>query len=204
MPTIFSFSSTLKFGQISAPEYATIFKNQVKKAYDKRMDEINNYLNIHEDLVNMKTLVSDTNAKIGLNRILAELTNIQTKISFYQTILNTTAATVAASETYYERNRGTAAAASDDKKIPYSPETISQTYTEAVREYNILTSAPQFDGNLTDKSHTFSLYDEKDIKDIYNETVRHKTELERQRDNLNKTTNLTIDLSEASRNVCGL
>jgi len=48
------------------------------------------------------------------------------------------------------------------------------------------------------------LYAENNVQKLYNATVRHRTDLEREREKLNLNTEIAPRLSEASRNVCGI
>ena len=197
VPSIFSFSETLKFSQVSAPDYETRFRDKIATTYDKCMKEINDYLNIHDDLVKMKTLISDTNAAVGMNGILAELTNIQTKLNFYQKILNTASTT---SRRYYGDDEQSA----HNPAIPYSVENVDTLYAEVKHEHATITGAPKFDGRLQNKQYRFLLYAENNVQKLYNATVRHRTDLEREREKLNLNTEIAPRLSEASRNVCGI
>ena len=61
-PSNFVFRMPLQYAQFSSPEYKVEYQNEVKKMYDSRIDEITEFMNCHDDMVKLKTLISDTNA----------------------------------------------------------------------------------------------------------------------------------------------
>lgn len=190
-PNEFEFNVLLEKSQIGNPLYKNGFLKNAKSEFDDKSKKVNDFLNYYDDLVKLKTHVSKSNTQVGLDEVLVELTHIDKKVTLFKSILNKTPP-IRYDETQYV-NRG-----------HYSEDNVNGCYEMAEHEHKVLTSAPQFSGNIENQTLTFDLYDKERVQELHDETIKTKTSLEKKRDALNQETSLELNLSESTKKLCGL
>jgi hypothetical protein len=190
-PTVFSFSVPLELSQVSRATHKGQFTKKANAKYKKYTHQVDSYLSFTDDLVKVKQHVSKANGTVGLNEILAELSYVHLKTELYDNIVKSTEP----SPSWGVLKTPT---------VAYSKEALNDVYDAAKHEWKTITTAPQFDGTLNDKSVCISLYDESNVVDLYNATLKHQTELENKCVFLNQETKIDVKLSEATKTLCGL
>lgn len=195
-PNVFSFNVLMESAQLSQHNYQECFKNNVKKEFDDKSKVVNDYLNHYDDYVKLKSLISEYNTNVNLNDTLTELTMIQKKLDLFKAILNQSSA----------GNFGSLYGSTEVivDKGHYSQENIKGCYDMAKTEYNLLTNAPQFSGNVPSQKYKFHLYDKDRVQELYDQTIKRKTELGKKRDRLNQETKFEVKLTESTKKLCGL
>ena len=191
MPTKWSFTTTLDYSQLTHDNYKGRIRKKADKQYETITGNIDEYLSRYRDLIKLKTFVSNKNAEIGLNEILAKLSNMHYEVRIYNGILA-------------ELENPSYGMQNENEDTVYSAKALNQIFDNSKHEYDTIVAAPQFDGLLKTKSTYFTVYSVDQVKEILDNLTRDKTELEKKRDSLNLETTIEVQLSEATVKLCGL
>ena len=192
VPNVFSFSTKLDFSQLSLDSYKGKFFGLVNKDSVKYKKKITEYLQLYDDIINMKSLVCDKNAESGLNDVLTELSNIDFKVKLYKSILDNIDARTNNPYAY------------GGQQEFHELDTVEDVYSSSKHEYKTIVEAAQFSGKMEKRPIFFSLFKEDDIQMEYDIVLRRKTSLEKKRDLINQETSIELDLSNYTKKLCGI